>query len=140
MERKSIRLVERGSAGPLEVVGDRQKLWLVMYRLLADAVRSTNHGGHILAEFVCQKDQIKIRISTRGEPKPGEFAESPVVDRNHLLSGEETGDTGLSAVQDTVWLHGGTISVANGSGYGSCCTLTLPIFPTNNFDGGEGGE
>ena len=142
MERNSIRLVERGAAGPLEVMGDRQKLWLVIYRLLADAVRSTSHGGHILAEFVRQEDQIKIRISTRGEPKPGEFAErsAPVVDRTHKLSAQEAGDTGFSAAQDTVWLHGGTISVTNGSGSGSCCTLTLPIFPANNFDGGEGSE
>jgi signal transduction histidine kinase len=142
MDRKGLRVVERGSAGPIEVMGDRQKLWLVIYRLLADAVRSTNDGGHILGEFELREDQIKIRISTRGEPISAEVGECAAtsVGPTHELSDQEAGDTGFSAAQDTIWLHGGTISVANGSGCGSCYSLTLPIFPKNDFDGGAGGE
>ncbi len=41
---------------------------------------------------------------------------APADDRTHKLSDQEAGDAGFSAAQDTVWLHGGTISVANGSG------------------------
>jgi signal transduction histidine kinase len=125
MERKMIRLVEQMSPGPILMMGDRQKLWLVLHRLLSDTIRDSDVGSELLGEFREEQEQIKVRISASGDGIPGETAETRL------------GEDGFSAVHDAIRLHGGSMTVTSATSGSRTFTLVFPSPQMNDFERSE---
>jgi len=128
LERKMIRLVEQISPGPILMMGDRQKLWLVLHRLLSDTIRDSRVGSELLGEFRKEQEQIKVRISASADGTPAGTAET------------RSDEDGFSAVYDAIRLHGGSMTITSATSGGRTFTLVFPSPQINDFERSEVGE
>jgi signal transduction histidine kinase len=137
LEKKMIRVVEQMLPGPIIMIGDRQKLWLVLHRLLSDTIRYSNVGGELVGEFRNEQEQIKVRISASGDVIPGETAETrPDADDPGVLTrGNEKDD--FSAVHDVIRLHGGSMSVTSATPGRRTFALAFPLPQVSAFERSE---
>ena len=120
-----IRVVEQMLPGPIMMIGDRQKLWLVLHRLLSDCIRNGSVGGELSGEFRKEQEQIKVRISASGDGIPAETAET------------RSGEDGFSAVYDAIRLHGGSMTVTSATSGGRTFTLVFPSPQMSDFERSE---
>jgi signal transduction histidine kinase len=128
--KKSIKVIRQSSSGPFTVMGDREKLLLVLYKLLSNAIEVASDGAEIRAEFLRNEDLISVRISDSGAGMPSGIVK-------HLLGTEDglsRDDGGFSPVNDIVWLHGGRMSAASAPGQGYVLTLMLPVIQPEDLE------
>ena len=114
-ERKAVALVQMSSPGGFVVFGDREKLLLVMCKLLAHAIEVSKSGSVIYVEFSEAGERISLRI--RGSSVNG----------GEILPEAAAGQSGLSLARDIVWQHGGRLSAMNSAEHGFALTLAFPV-------------
>jgi heavy metal sensor kinase len=131
---KSIRLAVETS-GPVEVLGDADRLLQAVLNLLHNALTYTpaNSGGSVTIRVWAEVDMALLAISDTGigiEPEhlPYIFERFYRADPARIHSYGGSG-LGLSIVSWVVGAHGGSVKVESRPGYGSTFTIRLPLAP-----------
>jgi signal transduction histidine kinase len=130
-EKKGLRLASRVSEQSLKVLCDRDKITQVLYNLLGNAVKFTDHGAVAVSverfNGRCVKVSVKDDgVGIRGEDRHKLFQSfsqlAPVGDR-------KTGGTGLglSISKKIIEGHHGEIGVESEYGHGATFYFTLPL-------------
>jgi PAS domain S-box-containing protein len=119
-------------ARPLPVDGDRQRLQQVLWNMLANAVKFTPAGGHVVVALDSADGNARIRVTDNGEGIDPAFLP-------HLFEAFRQGDStttrrqgglglGLAIARTLVSLHGGTITAhSDGLGCGARVEVELPL-------------
>jgi CheY-like chemotaxis protein len=118
------------------VSADPGRLQQVLWNLLANALKFTPPGGHVVARSLVEGGDALVTVTDDGEGIAPEFLPH-VFDRFR----QETGDItrthsglgiGLALVRHLAELHGGTVSAHSaGKGKGATFSLRLPLVRTD---------
>jgi two-component system, OmpR family, sensor histidine kinase TctE len=117
-----------GAAVPAHVKGDDFLLREMLGNLIDNAIRYTQHGGHVTVRLTPGRDTIEIGVEDDGPGIP-EHERDAVLERFHrvLGTGVEGCGLGLAIVREIVLRHGGHIRVLAGPGdRGTLAQVTLP--------------
>jgi signal transduction histidine kinase len=135
-EAKNIRLEVRGLSAAV-VSGDGDRLQQVVWNLLANSVKFTPPGGHIVIELAESTGHIEIRVTDTGIGIDAEFLPH-VFDRFRQADTSRTRvhgglGLGLAIVRHLVESHGGTVHAhSSGGEQGSTFVVRLPLKPAFN--------
>ena len=102
----------------------------ILSNLIANALRATTGGGHILVTADPVDGFVQFAVSDDGAGIPLEH-QARIFDRFvQLPGGPVSGGAGLglAIARETVLAHGGAIWVDSGPGPGSVFSFTLPVF------------
>jgi len=118
--------------GELIVNGDRLRLAQVIFNLLGNACKYTQHGGVIVVSAAASEATLTISVADNGigisaQALPHVF--DPFVQEQRATSFDGSGlGIGLSLVRELVQAHGGQATAESaGLGRGSRFTVTLPL-------------
>ncbi len=119
------------------VSGDADRLQQVVWNLLANSVKFTANGGHILVELAETPSHAEIRVTDTGIGIEAEFLPH-VFDRFRQADTSRTRvhgglGLGLAIVRHIVESHGGTIQAhSSGEEQGSTFVVRLPLRSVSN--------
>jgi signal transduction histidine kinase len=129
---KSLKLTERFPNQSFQIVADAEKLAYALNRLMAAAVKMSDSGSMITAEFSRGREQeLMVKVSVNSSGIAPEVL-SRIFDRsvNTSVTGkvQDTDEinTNLNAVHEIVGMHGGRMFVNSTPGQGSTLLFTLP--------------
>ncbi|MCS6915783.1 MAG: ATP-binding protein [Myxococcales bacterium] len=115
---------------PATILGDADKLEVVLTNLLGNAVKFSERGGTIVVRLRADADGVTIQVIDDGPGIP-EADQPYIFERFRRVEspGRKQGGAGigLALVRELVELHGGTVSVRSRPGEGACFTLRLPV-------------
>lgn len=121
------------SGGEAYAWGNPELLYRAFYNLVENGIKYNVPGGRVAIEIQQGKDQVMVSVSDTGPGIPQAMREQvfePFFRVDKSRSREMGGaGLGLSMVDAIVRQHGGTVSLADCQGGGSCFTVTLPIHP-----------
>ncbi|MBT8228271.1 MAG: HAMP domain-containing histidine kinase, partial [Dactylosporangium sp.] len=123
--------VEAGTdiRGPLEVLGDIDRLHQTIGNLLANAARYCRPGDRVTVRAEASGGQAVVEVADTG---PGiDPADLPHV-FERLWRGKASGGVsgsgiGLAVVRELVSAHGGTVGAASSPGRGTTFTIRIPL-------------
>jgi PAS domain S-box-containing protein len=113
------------------MMGDPDRLWQVVSKLVGNAIKFTPAGGRVDVSLEHRGDRFVLTISDTGEGIPPDvlpqiFGYFSQEDRSMTRKHGGLG-LGLAIVGKLVELHGGTITATSaGKGHGATFTATLP--------------
>ena len=115
-------------AGP--ITGDPDRLQQVVWNLLANAIKFTPRGGHVLLRLEKPDSVVAITVEDNGPGIDPEFLPF-VFDRFRQADSSSTRrqgglGLGLAIVRHLIELHGGTVHADNRAGGGAIFTIHLP--------------
>jgi NtrC-family two-component system sensor histidine kinase KinB len=128
-DEKGIELTCELPEGLPEVRADANKVTWILTNLIANALRYTEHGGHISVAAQAAGSQVHVSVEDDGAGIPYEY-QSRIFDKFVKVKGDQGTDgtgLGLTICKEIVRAHGGTIWVDSKPGTGSTFTFTLPI-------------
>jgi signal transduction histidine kinase len=136
---KSLNFSERIPDQRFEIVGDAEKLSYAFNQLIGAAVKLSDSGATVSAEFSRGREQevmVKISVSSSGVAPE---ALNKVFDGSVNAGTAGTPETdqihkSLTAVHEIVGLHGGRMFVNSTSGQGSTLLFTLPAITVGGED------
>jgi PAS domain S-box-containing protein len=142
--RKHVLNLKMGSENAY-VKGDKTRLVQVIANLLNNAAKYTQQGGEILLTVAVQEGEVTISIADSGIGIDSSLLPH-VFDL--FTQGERTPDRaqgglglGLSLVKSITALHGGKVAAeSEGTGMGSCFSITLPLMPAAEIMYGDAGQ
>ncbi|WP_321420256.1 ATP-binding protein [uncultured Methanomethylovorans sp.] len=110
---------------------DKGKIKQVLYNLVGNAIKFTNHGGIVTLRAKVDGDKIHISVQDSGigiSKKDQEKLFKPFsqIDSSVARRYDGTG-LGLALAKELVVLHGGQIWVESELGRGSTFTFTIPV-------------
>jgi signal transduction histidine kinase len=112
------------------IEADARKLKQVMFNLLANALRFTPAGGHVIVEARRVGERVHVRVSDTGPGIAPEDREAIFEEFRQGTSGAQGGTgLGLPLARRLVELHGGRLGVESEVGAGSTFTAELPVQP-----------
>ncbi len=129
---KGQRIEVVANVGSCVVNGDPDRLFQIVWNLLANAAKYTPNGGKIQVVLRRVKSHAEILVSDTGEGIGADFLPY-VFDRFRRADGGSTRrhgglGLGLSIVRHLVELHGGVVMAqSDGAGKGSTFTVNLPL-------------
>jgi PAS domain S-box-containing protein len=143
-EKKRIRLGLEVGPEVSTVVADGRRLKQIVVNLLANAVKFTPEGGHVLLDVRgdAGRDAVRVTVTDDGIGIPEErlgllFHPFTQVESGLSRAHEGTG-LGLSLVLGLAELHGGGVEVRSRPGEGSSFAVTIPWRRGGDLpDGGE---
>ncbi len=113
------------------VMGDEVRLQQILINLLANAIKFTPEGGHVVVGLENSDHYKKLTVSDSGKGMERDFL--PLAFREFVQGDDENNrmrgglGLGLSIAQQLVERHGGTISVeSDGANKGTTFTILLP--------------
>lgn len=115
---------------PGSLMGDSEKLEVVLTNLLGNALKFTERGGliHVELRYLTGAVEIEIRDSGQGIP---ENEQAYIFERFRRVesAGRKQGGAGigLALVKELVELHGGTVSVTSKPGEGATFLVRLQL-------------
>jgi signal transduction histidine kinase len=117
--------------GALEVLGDADRLELVVSNVLDNASKHTHDGGRIGLAVVVGADSLTLTVSDNGigiTPQVMPFIFEPFVQDTPALGSRGIGlGIGLTVARTMVQAHGGSlVAHSAGTGRGSQFVITLP--------------
>ena len=125
-----LELVVPEGPAPGSLMGDSEKLEVVLTNLLGNALKFTDRGGsiHVALHYLSDAVEIEIRDSGLGIPE----SEQPYIFerfRRVESAGRKQGGAGigLALVKELVELHGGSVRVKSKSGEGATFTVRLQL-------------
>lgn len=130
---KSIELQKDNQLNGHKILGDEEKLKIVIYNLLNNAVKFTQRGGKIETELLENDGTIKMTVKDNGRGISPNFLPH-IFDRFRQADTSITRDfgglgLGLTISNHIVKLHNGTIEAkSEGLGKGAVFTLRLPTY------------
>ncbi|MBN1347639.1 MAG: PAS domain S-box protein [Phycisphaerae bacterium] len=123
------------------IMGDKERLAVVLTNLVGNAIKYTPSGGQV--EVSCVEDGARLMIKVR-DTGIGIAPEdqSRVFQKFFRASNEEVAKLpgtglGLAIALSTVRSHGGTIELVSATGKGSTFTVSLPIGKQSKISAGE---
>lgn len=130
-QEKGIKLYKNNNLNGSKVIGDEEKLKILIDNLLSNAVKFTPKGGTVNAELEKQGNQVQLVVKDDGIGIDSEFmphlferfqqADSSITRRHGGLG------LGLAISKHIVTLHNGTIEAhSEGAGKGSVFVVKLP--------------
>ena len=127
-EAKNLELKLAAPTDLPAVKADPNKIVWVIVNLLANAVRHTPEGGHILVKGERVGGQVHISVTDDGEGVPYDiqsriFDKFVQVKRDGAAGGS---GLGLAICKEVVRAHRGTIWLESEPGHGSTFTFTIP--------------
>jgi signal transduction histidine kinase/ActR/RegA family two-component response regulator len=131
-DAKGIQLEVTLSPSARHISGDASRLQQVVWNLLANAIKFTPAGGHVIVRLERADRHVQIRVSDTGEGIPADFLPF-IFDRFRQADGTSTRrhgglGLGLAIVRHLVELHGGTVYAdSEGGGRGATFTIRLPL-------------
>ncbi len=119
-----------------DVYGDPDRLQQVVGNLLANAIKYTGPGGHVLVSLRATRGCVELDVRDNGQGVPAEqlphLFERFREDRSAARQTSGLG-LGLAFVHEIVALHGGSVGVASeGPGRGATFTVRLPRLPKHD--------
>jgi len=129
---KDIKITVNIPASIPEVMADEVMLSQIIFNLVDNAVKYTDHSGSVVISAVGNKDHVRVSVSDNGigipqEDLPRIFERFYRVDKTRSRELGGTG-LGLAIVKHAVQVHGGDVSVESTPGKGSTFSFTLPIY------------
>jgi signal transduction histidine kinase len=125
-EEAGVTLERERIGGWSVVTGDEDRLMQVIVNLVANAVRFTPEGGHVVVRTVDADTVVEIQVddSGRGIPAPA----LPYIFEWYRQAHQDPGGTGLglAIARSAVEAHGGRITVESQEGKGSRFSVLLP--------------
>jgi signal transduction histidine kinase len=125
-EEAGVTLERERIGGWLVVTGDEDRLMQVIVNLVANAVRFTPEGGHVIVRTVDADTEVEIQVDDtgRGIPAPA----LPYIFEWYRQAHQDSGGTGLglAIARSAVEAHGGRITVESQEGKGSRFSVLLP--------------
>lgn len=112
-----------------EVTADPHKIVWVLVNLVANAVRSTQEGGHISLQGERVGNQVHLSVTDDGEGIPFEL-QPRIFEKFVQVKPSDSGGgsgLGLAICKEIVRAHRGAIWVDSIAGKGSTFTFTLPV-------------
>jgi PAS domain S-box-containing protein len=131
-QAKGIVLESRIDPGVGLVMGDGQRLQQVVWNLLANAIKFTPAGGHVLTRLERAGGHARMVVSDTGAGITPEFLPY-VFDRFRQADSSTTRShgglgLGLAIVRNIVEQHGGTVTADSaGPGQGATFTVEIPM-------------
>jgi PAS domain S-box-containing protein len=118
------------SPAQLHIVGDGQKLQMVIDNLISNASKYTPKGGRISVRLTRTDSESMVEVTDTGVGIAAEhlndiFAKFGRINNELSVPGGSTG-LGLYLAKKIMNLHNGDISVQSQTGQGSTFTITLP--------------
>jgi signal transduction histidine kinase/ligand-binding sensor domain-containing protein/DNA-binding response OmpR family regulator len=128
---RSIDYSFTGEFQPLDLLADREKLEIILFNLLSNALKFTPQGGKVNMDVSAKKGQATIVISDSGpgiDPEIGEelFEKFYQVKNNQQVSHKGFG-IGLYLVKQFAQAHHGTIRYESNEGAGSRFIFSFPV-------------
>lgn len=129
---KDIYLVKNNSLNGQKIVGDREKLKIVIRNLLSNAIKFTPAGGKVEVEVAEKNDVIEMQIKDTGRGISPEFLPH-IFDRFRQDDASTTRfygglGLGLAISEHIVKLHKGSIEAhSEGKEKGSVFTVKIPV-------------
>lgn len=133
---KNIEISKRNESNDSVVCADKEKLKIVVYNLLTNAVKFTQSGGKIEIALSRQETEIKLTVKDDGRGIGAEFLPF-VFERYKQADNPNTRDygglgLGLTISKHIVILHQGKITAeSGGKGKGAVFTVILPVNRVN---------
>ena len=131
--KKGITFNKENLLSGQKILGDPEKIKIVMVNLLSNAIKFTPEGGTINTSLKPDYDCLEIRIEDSGRGIDPEFLPH-IFDRFSQYDSSTTRKfgglgLGLAVSEHIVKLHNGTIEAkSEGEGKGSTFSVRLPIF------------
>jgi signal transduction histidine kinase len=127
---KNLRLSSTVASGLPTGTGDARRLTQVLFNLVGNAIKFTDHGGvEIRAVQAADRFELAVVDSGPGIPPADQariFDEFQQVDNTSTRTKGGTG-LGLSISRRIVELHGGFVAVQSEVGKGSTFTISIPV-------------
>jgi signal transduction histidine kinase len=112
------------------IVADAQRIRQVLANLVANAIKFSPPGRHVVVAAARGRDSVSISVRDQGigmDPKELPRIVEPFVQLDCDFSREQEGaGLGLALVKRFVELHGGTLAFETASGKGTTVSVTLP--------------
>ena len=128
---KQINYQLQVNAQPIVVKGDREKLDIILYNLMSNALKYTPEQGEVLVNVQADATQVTVEVCDSGPGIPPQVGNRlfekyyQVKEPGH--AGKPGFGIGLYLAKKLAEMHGGSIGFANRSQTGTCFTLSLPI-------------
>jgi len=134
-EEAGITLRRERVGEKFNVVGDEERLLQVVVNLIANAVRFTPTGGHVVLRTIDAGAECELQVEDTGIGIPA--SELPHVFETYRQAHTGRGGTGLglAIVRALVLAHGGRVTVESHEGKGSRFTVLLPRDGTPSREG-----
>jgi len=136
-QEKHIELIKDNRLNGQKILGDDEKIKLVIQNLLSNAVKFTPNGGQVTAIVSENAGSIQMVVKDSGKGISPEFLPF-IFERFRQADNSTTRNfgglgLGLAISNQIVRLHHGTINAAsNGKGKGAVFTIKLPVWVQNN--------
>jgi signal transduction histidine kinase len=118
-----------GDVAPVQVAGDAEQLERALRNLLDNAVRHARH--RIVVSLAAQGGTAELTVADDGPGIPAAAADR-VFERFTRLDDARTdggAGLGLAIARDIAERHGGSLTLAGGSGAGATFLMRLPVAP-----------
>ncbi len=129
---KGIRLRTIINSGGGAMMGDKQRLQQVLWNLLANSIKFTPKGGHVVVTVARVNSQMEIAVADTGRGITADFLPH-VFERFRQADASTTRQQGglgigLALVKHLVELHGGSVLAESpGLERGATFTIALPV-------------
>ena len=114
----------------INIYGDRDKLEIVFFNLLSNALKFTPKGGFVNFKIVSSFDEVTIEVSDNGPGIPEGIGEK-LFDKFYKVMSKESlkmgFGIGLYLVKSFVELHKGKISFQSEKGKGTSFIIKMPV-------------
>lgn len=125
------RLVTDVPGAPVQVVGDRPRMSMVVTNLVHNAVKYSPAGGEVRVTCGAAGDRAYVAVSDQGVGVAAEDAARLFTRFGRIVTPETAGiegtGLGLYLARDVARRHGGDVTVESAPGRGSTFTLTVPL-------------
>jgi len=128
-EEKNIALTGPGEGGPVNVIGDRDRLKQVLVNLLDNAIKYTPDGGKVTVSTAIEGDHGIVTVEDTGIGIDPAHHEG-VFERFYRVTpdrGEIGAGLGLAIVRSICHAHGGQVGLQSAPEIGSCFRVELPL-------------
>jgi two-component system, NtrC family, sensor histidine kinase KinB len=124
---KAIELRAEALPGGPRIMGDRERLELVLRNLVSNALKHTPTGGRVAVRCLSEAEALRFEVEDCGEGIAPEYR-ARVFDRFFQIPGRRAGGSGLglAIAREIVEAHGGTIGVDSEPGRGSRFWFRIP--------------
>jgi len=134
-DRRGVQLIAAVESNVGEIVADGARLQQVLWNLVHNSVKFSNHGGRVEIHVLRRPDGLQITVKDNGQGISPAFLPH-VFERFRQQDATSTRAAfglglGLSIARHLVELHGGVITAHSpGEGMGATFTVVLPATPT----------